>query len=124
MDLLVIGCILTSFMTFWVWAKNLEDKFDGKTRMNLRHFIGQGRRRPISPTDEGEVYYYLRNRVPYSSTEDVADKELGDTESKGKGLYRLPSCAVFHKIASGRGVPHTFIGESRYIFLTEEENNI
>jgi len=62
-------------MTFWVWAKNLEDKSDGKTRMNLRH-IGQNHHRPVSPTDEGEVYYYLRDRVPYSSSKDVADKTL------------------------------------------------
>lgn len=25
-------------------------------------------------------------------------------------LARLPTCAVFHKLTAGRGVPHTFYG--------------
>ena len=120
----MIGCILSLIMIFWVWAKSLEDKFDGKTRMNLRHFIGQSRHVPVSPTDEGEVYYYMRNRAPYSSVEDVTENESRDSKSRGKELQRISSCAVFHKIASGKGVPHTFISEFRYFCLTVEENNV
>ena len=120
----MIGCVLSLVMIFWVWAKSLEDEFDSKTRMNLRYFIGRSRRPPISPTDEGEVYYYMRNHVPYSSVEDVTEDESGDSESRGKELLRISSCAVFHKITSGKGVPHTFIGDFRSFCFTGQENNI
>ncbi|KAF7364932.1 hypothetical protein MVEN_00363800 [Mycena venus] len=36
---LMIGVILMLFMSFWTWAKGLEDKFDGDHRENIRHFI-------------------------------------------------------------------------------------
>lgn len=91
--------------------------------MNLRHFI-----RPDAKTSENvhdhdspdeeittdteeldnrpQTYHYL----PYHS-----DKVLGEKmiEEK-KELQRIPTCAVFHKIAQGKGVPHTFIGESEF----------
>ena len=72
--------------------------------MNLRHLIGQARRRPPSPSEDGEIYYYLRDHA--------SEKEIGDDESVegGNELPRIDSCAVFHKITSGRGVPHTFTG--------------
>jgi KUP system potassium uptake protein len=95
-------------MIFWVWAKRLEDNFDGKMRMNLRHLIGRARRPSTSPTEDGETYYYLRDRAGYSDTGD--EEPVGG--DKGKELPRIDSCAVFHKITSGRGVPHTFIGRS------------
>jgi KUP system potassium uptake protein len=75
-------------------------------RMNLRHLIGRARRPSTSPTEDGETYYYLRDRAGYSDTGD--EEPVGG--DKGKELPRIDSCAVFHKITSGRGVPHTFIG--------------
>ncbi|KAI4518197.1 potassium transporter [Schizophyllum commune Loenen D] len=39
---LMIGGILASIMVLWTWAKGLEDAFDSKNRVNLRHFIFQG----------------------------------------------------------------------------------
>lgn len=95
-------------MIFWVWAKHLEDKFDGKTRMNLRHLIGQIRR-PSTTTEDGKIYYYLRNSVGHVGEKDSDDESL--ESNKRKELPRIDSCAVFHKITSGRGVPHTFSGE-------------
>ena len=76
--------------------------------MNLRHLIGRARR-PTSPSEEdGEIYYYLRDHVGPIS------EKIGDDDSvedgKGKELPRLDSCAIFHKITSGKGVPHTFSG--------------
>jgi KUP system potassium uptake protein len=97
-------------MIFWVWARHLEDVFDGKTRMNLRHLIGQARRRPASLTEDGEVYYYLRDHASPAGEKDDRSVE-GD---KGKELSRIDSCAVFHKITSGKGVPHTFTGRLLY----------
>jgi KUP system potassium uptake protein len=96
-------------MIFWVWAKLLEDNFDGKTRLNLRHLIGQARRRSTSPTEDGEIYYYLRDHMSQTGEQTTGDDESVEGV-KGKELPRIDSCAVFHKITSGRGVPHTFSG--------------
>jgi KUP system potassium uptake protein len=109
----MIGCILSITMIFWVWARHLEDTFDGKTRMNLRHLIGQARRRSASPIEEGEIYYYLRDHASHTSEKGTGDDESVE-DDKRKELPRIDSCAVFHKITSGRGVPHTFSGRFWY----------
>jgi KUP system potassium uptake protein len=106
---LMIGSILCITMIFWVWAKRLEDNFDGKTRMNLRHFIGKARRPSASPTEDGDIYYYMRDRVSHFNQNGHRDDESAEGD-KGKELPRIDSCAVFHKVTSGKGVPHTFVG--------------
>ncbi len=116
---LVIGCILCSLMIFWVWAKGLEDAFDGKTRMNLRHLIEQSRGHPDADDDDDQdkdTHYFLRN----SKTTAVekgglldGDFEANDLGGDKKELQRIYSCAIFHKITSGKGVPHTFTGKFR-----------
>lgn len=76
--------------------------------MNLRHFIQQ-HGGEIPPADDDSVtqdssvpdpsFYYLSNKS--------GDGNLGMEHKK---LQRIPTCAVFHKVAEGKGVPHTFIG--------------
>lgn len=112
---LVIGCILFTLMVFWVWAKDLEDAFDGKTRMNLRHFIGQSQ--DVSDIDgdddrDHDLHYFLKNDKTAVEKEGLVDGNSVAVDLGGdkKKLQRIPTCAIFHKIASGKGVPHTFIG--------------
>jgi KUP system potassium uptake protein len=119
-------------MTFWTWAKGLEDAFDGANRRNLRHFIyvndKAAEAQPvtyalthlgndediISEEDEPAAadksqettYYFLTTPSEMAMTMD--NKKL---EQEKKELVRLPTCAIFHKLAKGKGVPHTFVGE-------------
>ncbi|KAJ7029293.1 potassium transporter [Mycena alexandri] len=107
---LMIGIILMLILSFWTWAKGLEDKFDGEHRENLRHFII-----PETGQDEPE------DEDAEEAEEDIKPKDLqyfyraeADSEKGEKGesellpLVRLPTCAVFHKFARGQGAPHTF----------------
>ncbi|KAJ7451614.1 potassium transporter [Mycena latifolia] len=107
---LMIGVILMVFMSLWTWAKGLEDKFDGENRTNLRHFIHSDDVDELEDEDEDEAevdedakakqleYYYI--------AEGLGEKG----EAVKHPLVRLPTCAVFHKIARGQGAPHTFTG--------------
>lgn len=86
-----------------VSSQGLEDEFDGTNRQNLRHFISQ-------------------ETVPKLSNGGVEDDELESPPSTFRYYYltadnqkheltRIPTCAIFHKISQGKGVPHTFIGK-------------
>ena len=57
--------------------------------------------------DEEKSYYFYDAR-----NMGVSDDSMKEKIGEKRELQRIPSAAVFHKIASGRGVPHTFIGES------------
>ena len=70
--------------------------------MNLRHFIQYG---PGSD-DKGEVEVE-DDATLYYTTDTFLD---GMSDVERKRLERIPSCAVFHKMTGGKGVPHTFIG--------------
>ena len=82
--------------------------------MNLRHFIGQTQKTPVEEDeivadDRSEAtYYFMKNSV--------IEKKFDDDDSidQKRELQRIPTCAVFHKIASGKGVPHTFVGQCSY----------
>ena len=124
------------FMLFWTWAKvpklvflftpfthppldqRQEDRFDGANRRNLRHFIvagekgvvtlpSRGHLQSITPDAEElddsvtiqEQYYYF-----------ARDRTVHDQEEDRRELVRIPTCAVFHKFAAGKGVPHSFVG--------------
>jgi len=125
-------------MLLWTWAKvssflpkfhflcsiqliqSLEDEFDGANRRNLRHFIQQDQKNnatlQLGTTDdnsiegEDEVAMESDSTYYYVSNEKHSLDSSGDMDDKRK-LMRIPTCAVFHKIARGKGVPHTFIGE-------------
>lgn len=61
--------------------------------------VGKGEADTLKETK----YYYLSpsaHRAPGQWQEDEKQE-----------LTRIPTCAVFHKVAQGRGVPHSFIGE-------------
>ena len=50
------------------------------------------------PEPQEQYYYYARDQA--------ADEPYEDRRE----LVRIPTCAVFHKFASGKGVPHSFVG--------------
>ncbi|KAF9525089.1 potassium transporter [Crepidotus variabilis] len=111
---LMMGCILTAIMVHWTWARGLEDTFEGKKRMNLRYFIGQSSRTPSINFSDGEdsidvdpqPYCFMKLGGPDSEKHRIDSQSLQvETE-----LQRIPTCAVFHKTTSGRGVPHSFVG--------------
>jgi KUP system potassium uptake protein len=87
--------------------------------MNLRHFIlSKHSGKSIADDeissenggDEPPSYYYLPNALEVS----LDDKSV---EPRREGIQRIPTFAVFHKLAPGKGIPHTFVGES-YLSLT------
>ena len=53
-----------------------------------------------SESAEGLYYYLADEKAASDSTQD-------QTEDR-KELVRIPTCAVFHKFAAGKGVPHSF----------------
>jgi KUP system potassium uptake protein len=130
-------------MVLWTWGKvsgnspeevgmhysrqsqRLEDKFDGKNRMNLRHFIGvspssgkssrhqSGFSTPIQnivEDDENDPPQSLF-LVEKSGSHDPDTTPNETTITVRKDLARIPVCALFYKIAQGQGVPHTFVGQ-------------
>ncbi|EIN06328.1 potassium transporter [Punctularia strigosozonata HHB-11173 SS5] len=122
---LMIGAVLMVIMVFWTWAKGLEDEFDGTNRRNLRHFI--------VPGEAGEIALHVGNAHGYqednaiASEEDrglspipheyyyMADPDKGNSfndfpDEERRQLVRIPTCAIFHKLSSGKGVPHSFVG--------------
>ncbi|KAF8964236.1 potassium transporter [Flammula alnicola] len=109
---LMIGCILVLIMFLWVWAKALEDKFDSRNRMNLKHFIRQKTSSSHvvdedgSSSDPADLAYYIIKDAEHGSDKYIDEKASHDLTE----INRIPSCAVFHKITSGPGVPHTFTG--------------
>jgi KUP system potassium uptake protein len=105
---LLIGVVLLMIMSLWVWSKRLEDEFDGQNRMNLRHFI-HSNKKPQSDDDvssEGDypVSYYYTIRNP--SVDGSVDEK---TTELRREIQRIPTFAIFHKLAVGKGVPHTFV---------------
>ena len=53
--------------------------------------------------DVPDRYYYLaRDKTASSSIQEQPDDR--------RELVRIPTCAIFHKFAAGRGVPHSFVG--------------
>ena len=127
------------FMIFWTWAKGLEDEFDGSNRRNLRHFIStevqisEKPTRTASPTDDmmedtplsetnvgtpdqfkEEVSLFLHRDTPAGLTQRVTTgitiEDKKNQKEEKMALARLPTCAIFHKLSSGKGAPHTFYG--------------
>ncbi|KAG8950975.1 hypothetical protein FRC00_007465, partial [Tulasnella sp. 408] len=139
----------------------LEDHFDGMNRKNLRHFIvvddtdnsrEKKMRKRITSTQASSkpatLTYVAGETIKSQGESDEVDED-DDTEASIKAhhtlylvpeepsqprrqLARLPTCAVFHKLTAGRGVPHTFYGFLRQwpslprvvIFLSVKTMNV
>jgi len=107
----MIGILLLTLMTFWTWAKGLEDQFDRKSRRRLDGFIVpegavvESEKREesdfveFSAADATTDLYYVTPPLPGSA---------GEVERHA--LTRLPIFAIFHGIAHERGVPPSFTG--------------
>jgi KUP system potassium uptake protein len=115
-------------MVFWTWAKGLEDKFDGANRRNLRHFISKVVSEKISSPSaltsrplssrivdfKGDI---TAAKLPESNPP-AEEQEMVETVQlfldvggqENVLLTRMSTMAVFHKLSSGKGVPHTFYG--------------
>ena len=50
------------------------------------------------------VKYYVLDEA-----DSLADVKAHPGEARLKPLARIPTCAIFHKLTTGRGVPHSFI---------------
>jgi KUP system potassium uptake protein len=110
-----------SIMTFWTWAKGLEDKFDGANRRNLRRFIvardDDSKHASAVDLNVGAVATLVNGDDSTDGVDDTetvaydyfASKAEKDVEER-KELVRIDTCAVFYKLSSGTGVPHSFVG--------------
>jgi len=90
-------------------CQGLEDEFDGANRKNLRRFI------VTSDTEKPPIEH---DSAPDSEIEEQAPatpndiKTLylaADAQNPSRELAVLPIMAVFHKFASGKGIPHSFV---------------
>ncbi|KAI0072602.1 potassium transporter [Panus rudis PR-1116 ss-1] len=104
---LMIGVILLITMVFWTWARGLEDTFDSTNRRSLRDII-------VRKDANDNTTYYVLGDIP--NGQDVLDyspkkssDEAGTPVSNLTALARIPTCAVFHQLTPGKGVPHSFI---------------
>lgn len=117
-------------MVFWTWAKGLEDEFDGANRRNLRHFISKVvsekstsgaalTQRPLASRAVGfEEEDTGVDKASEATPVVTEDQELTETVQlfldvggqEKVPLPRMSTMAVFHKLSSGKGVPHTFYG--------------
>lgn len=113
-------------MWFWTWAKGLEDEFDGANRRNLRHFIMLDTIRAdekvspavvVSPHSQtasaNQEITFVDDQV--ATEEELEDEKLGlyllSNTKERQFLPRLETTAVFHKLSTGKGVPHAFYGQ-------------
>jgi KUP system potassium uptake protein len=102
----------------------LEDDFDGQNRMNLRRFIGSNEsEKPHSDDDASSEsdyhplsYYYIQNPL----LDGPIDEK---TVEQRREIQRIPTFAIFHKLAPGKGVPHTFVGEFAFLHDLTEINS-
>ncbi|KAK7685797.1 hypothetical protein QCA50_011143 [Cerrena zonata] len=120
---LMIGTVLLMIMVFWTWAKGLEDRFDGHNRRNLRDIIirkeendvvlrvqSRDSEHIIDEQEENDHTQKLEKYYVLDHNDTKAGFELSPDDKSGlKVMARIPTCAIFHKLTTGRGVPHTFI---------------
>ena len=101
----------------------MEDKFDGANRRNLRHFIVAGEKGevtiPVNVSPEradtivsvgDELSEAAQDRYYYLARDKTASSSIQEQPDDRKELVRIQTCAIFHKFAAGRGVPHSFVG--------------
>jgi KUP system potassium uptake protein len=86
----------------------LEDDFDGKNRMNLRHFIHQ--KGLTNGESNVDIQVESMKDMSYYMVKDGSSSVGEKNDGALSEITRIPSTAVFHKLTSGQGVPHTFTG--------------
>ncbi|KAH9941946.1 potassium transporter [Amylocystis lapponica] len=114
---LMLGLILVIFMLFWTWARGLEDDFDGRNRVNLRHFIFSENNNEVARRVSRPAHECTEEELDQLDDAEKAPSYyiLGsshDLETAGRKIEvpRIPTCAIFHKLTVGKGVPHSFAG--------------
>lgn len=102
--------------------QGLEDRFDGANRRNLRHFIVSGEKGEVtiptnekaqsvaSDNEEHDELASVQERYYYFARDKTISDSLHEQAEDRRELVRIPTCAIFHKFASGKGVPHSFVG--------------
>lgn len=110
--------------------QRLEDRFDGSTRENLRHIIlckddDDSLNEKTTESSEEQTMHELQPRVVIAEpskgnipkyilsrqNSGASDLEHRKALTVKKPLVRIPTCAIFHKMTTGRGVPHSFACE-------------
>ena len=108
---------------YLAYDQGLEDDFDGANRKDVHRLI----LRQDQDTQMAEETLDQVAHTATSSTDDDLPKEKyfirdsdGDVASNAflpqketqsmLELTRLPTCAVFHRLTSGDGIPHSFAG--------------
>jgi KUP system potassium uptake protein len=108
-------------MSFWTWAKGLEDRFDLKSRKRLEGFIVPDGTAAIlgepekheggeflavqeeeNDGDNNKTLYFVTPKLPAASGEIEVEER--------RTLSRLPLLAIFHGVSHERGVPPSFTG--------------
>ncbi|KAH9163565.1 potassium transporter [Lactarius sanguifluus] len=118
---LMLGVILLALMTFWTWAKGLEDRFDRKSRKRLEGFIvPEGASVIIGESEKRESGEIVALQEQEQDDGDRCNKTLyfvtpplPETKGAGEGkerrvISRLPLLAIFHGVSHERGVPPSF----------------
>ncbi|KAF8584646.1 potassium transporter [Ramaria rubella] len=113
---LMLGCILLVITVFWSWAKGLEIEFDGENRRNLRHFIVTNDSEKLKLEADGTVQVSNLEETEESVAEASLNSDsstlyiAAENGNPAQALALLPTMAIFHKFASGKGIPHSFVG--------------
>jgi len=111
---LTLGAVLLVLMTFWTWAKGLEDQFDRKSRQRLDGFIvpdGPGFvSQDPEKREENEIVQHSQIDVDSAWYYVAALSDSAGGVEERRTLVRLPIFAIFHGIAHQHGVPPSFTG--------------
>ncbi|GJJ12901.1 hypothetical protein Clacol_007147 [Clathrus columnatus] len=112
---------LMNMKSFLPLRMGLEDEFDGRNRVNLRHLIIPS---DVTEKHRPEETTNLESEFEVEELEAAAATSMSlPISSSGKGLKMidvdgrysnelavLPITAIFHKFAGGQGIPHSFVG--------------
>jgi KUP system potassium uptake protein len=64
----------------------------------------------VSDGDESDDSDPVQDRYYYLARDKNASDSIHGEPEDRRELVRIPTCAIFHKFASGKGVPHSFVG--------------
>jgi KUP system potassium uptake protein len=75
--------------------------------------------RPESLKFDGKLenYYYMAPGRGDRTPSDEKNGSFEQEEEERRELVRISTCAIFHKLSAGTGVPHSFVGESLLLVL-------